>query len=133
MKAPNRQAARGWNPRARATLAHGFPQLEPAGDGRDHLRGFTQNGKIDEKHAVDEASVHDGGSLDRQPRLARSAGAGQGQDAHILPHEQIRRLRKLALPSYERRTLAGEIARQAEALQPADLRLQRWLMSQPPA
>src|SRR2546427_6332965 len=56
-------------------------------DGYDQF-GIAQGSKVDEEDAISESVAQLGGHLQAQPRFARAAGSGQGEQAHVLTAQQ---------------------------------------------
>ena len=61
---------------------------ENAGDGGRHDGGVAYDRQVDEEDAVSEVLQQIGGKLQAEACLARAAGAGQGEQAHVGPAQQ---------------------------------------------
>src|SRR5262245_4500917 len=72
---------------------------ERLGNGRDHQRWLGDASQTNEEDAVGEVVEQIGGSLQREPRLARAPGARHGDETNVRTAEELTDVRQLLLAS----------------------------------
>jgi hypothetical protein len=69
--------------------------------GREHELWIPQCRELDEPDAVREGAGCFSGDLGGEPRLADSAGPGDGDEAHVLDREQVDHAARVVLAPHE--------------------------------
>ena len=87
-----------------------FAQAEALGDHRQGDDRVAGEGQGDEGDTAREVGPEQAGQLQRQPGLADAAGAGQGDETHILAAQQIPDRGQLGVAAQNRRQGAQEVA-----------------------
>ncbi len=93
--------------RGRAAL----PESERLRDRGQDERGIGDRRQRDEEHALGEVLDELGGSLQREPGLARAARPGERQQTHVLPPQSLGDRSQLALAPDQRCGLDGQVRR----------------------
>ena len=91
-------------------LGDTVPSAERQADRAEHARRLPERGKPDPEDACGEGGNERGGSLDREPRLAAAAGAGEGEEARTAS-DACEDVFELAVPADERSGGPGEVRR----------------------
>ena len=88
-----------------------LPHPDGAGDGVRYQRRVRYRRQLGKRHRHPPLFGEPPRDLDRQASLADPAGAGQGQQAHVVVQEQAGDLRHLPLATDERGRRNGEFVR----------------------